>query len=370
MPSNLRWSVAAILLIEGPTLAGSEPPHAQALIERHCSEKSPVWADGDNLTFFYRGQATQVDVLFGGDIRPLQRVDESDVWSLTVKRPDLERAVVTYRFMPKPKDPAAGSPSAEAVWRGPKAPRAAAECGKLRGALEQFEVESKALGTRRKATVYRPPGHDPMKPSRVVYAADGQAIDRFARVLEALIASGRVPPVVLVGVHSGGYVGGGPDFKHYDPKKDLRLQEYFPGVNAQRFADHERFFCTEVPEGAERRFGVSSVRHDRAVFGYSNGGRFAVEMGLRRPDVFGHVLGFSVAGNGKFEFGKDPKELPRFYLEAGTWEESFHVCTLRLTEQLKERGVPVHFSSRVGGHDPALWRDEFAVALTRAFGKG
>jgi hypothetical protein len=29
----------------------------------------------------------------------------------------------------------------------------------------------------------------------------------------------------------------------------------------------------------------------------------------------------------------------------------------------------VHFSSRVGGHDTALWRDEFAAALVRAFRK-
>jgi enterochelin esterase-like enzyme len=54
---------------------------------------------------------------------------------------------------------------------------------------------------------------------------------------------------------------------------------------------------------------------------------------------------------------------------AGTWETSFHSCTSRLADQLKKRGTSVHFSSRVGGHDPALWQDEFAAAVVEAFSK-
>ena len=369
MLSTLRWAVAAVLALGSPALAVAEPPGAQALIERQRREKSPVWADGDTVTFFYRGQADQVDVIFGGDIRALNRVADSDVWTLSVTLTDLERAVFSYRFILTAKDRPAERAAEPAVWRGPKAPPAAAECADLKGTLQQFEVASRVLDSTRKVTVYRPPGHDPKKASPVVYAADGEAIDRFARVVEPLIAAGQVPPVVLIGVHSGGYVGGTPDFKKYDAQKDLRAQEYFPGLNPKRFSDHESFFCTEVPAWAERRFGVSSEKAGRVVFGYSNGGRFAVEMGLRHPHLFGHVFGFSVAGNGTFDFGAGRKELPRFHLKAGTWETSFHRCTSRLADQLKERGASVRFATRVGGHDTALWRDEFAAALVEAFGK-
>jgi enterochelin esterase-like enzyme len=365
MTPNLGCTVVAILLLAGPAFAGAQQPSAQELIERHAREKSPVWADGDALTFFYRGEAEQVDVMFGGDLRALRRIADSDVWTVRVKLADLDRGVFSYHFIRTPKD----RPAEPANWRGPNAPPAAAHCAELRGTLKSCEIDGKALGARRKATVYLPPGHDSKKPVRVVYAADGEAIERFARVLEPLIAAGRVAPVAIIGVHSGGYVGGAPDWKNYDQKKDLRLQEYFPGINPKRFADHESFFCAEVPAWAERTFGVSSARADRAVFGYSNGGRYAVEMGLRHPDVFGHIFGFSVAGNGKFDFGADREELPRWYLTAGTWETSFHLCTSRLADQLKERGASVRFSSRVGGHDTALWRDEFAAALVDAFGK-
>jgi enterochelin esterase-like enzyme len=368
MPSNLCWAVVAILFPGIPTLAVAEPPRAQALIERFHREKSPVWADGNAVTFYYRGQADQVEVHFGGDIRALNRLADSDVWTATVQLADLERAVFSYHFVPTAQDRSTQGPLAEpVVWRGPQALPTTAECTALQGTLEQFEVESKALGSQRKVTVYRPPQHDPKKPCRVIYAADGQAIDRFARVLEPLIVARQVPPVVIIGVHHGGYVGGAPDLKNYDEKKDLRLQEYFPGFNAKRFADHEAFFCTEIPAWAERRFGVSSEKSNRVVFGYSNGGRFAVEMGLRHPDRFGHVFGFSVAG--KVDLAGDPEDLPRFYLAAGTWEATFHVWTSRLAEQLMKREASVHFSSRVGGHDAALWRDEFAATLLEAFGK-
>jgi enterochelin esterase-like enzyme len=369
MLSNARWPLVAVLFLAGLTTAAAEPPGAEALIERQREEKVPVWADGDTATFFYRGEADQVDVLFGGDTRPLRRIANSDVWTLAVHLPDLDRAAFSYRFIPKENHRPLKQPSGEpAVWRGPKAPPPAAEGAALQGTLQKLEIDSKALGSSRKVTVYRPPGHDPGAASRVVYAADGEAIDRFARVLEPLIAAGKVPPVVLVGVHSGGYVGGAPDLTAYDPKKDRRAQEYFPGLNARRFADHEAFFCTEVPAWAEHRFGVSAARGDRVVFGYSNGGRFAVEMGLRHPDAFGQVFGFSVAGTGRFDSGLDRKDLPRFCLAAGTWEASFHHCTSRLAEQLKARELPVRFSSRVGGHDSVLWRDEFAAALVWAFG--
>jgi enterochelin esterase-like enzyme len=370
MCSLWRWMLVAGLSLTAWSAALAEPPNAEALIERHHREKSPVWADGDTVTFFFRGEEDKVEVIFGGDPRVLSRVAGSDVWTLAVKLPDLDRAVFSYCFIPTTKDrPAEKGPAQLAVWRGPQAPPAATESPEFRGTLQTVDIETKGFGNRRKATVYLPPGRDSKKASPVVYAADGEAIGRFAHVLEPLISTEQLPPVVLVGVHSGGYVGGTPDQDKYDVQKDLRAQEYFPGINPKRFAEHESFFCRDVPAWVEQRFGVSSEKQDRVVFGYSNGGRFAVEMGLRHPEVFGHVFGFSVAGSGQFDYGTAQKAMPCFSLAAGTWETSFHHCTSSLADQLKERGVPVRFSSRPGGHDTALWRDEFAAALLWTFGK-
>src|SRR5262249_54835179 len=160
MPLNRCRTAVAVLFMALPTLAAAEPPSAQDLIERHRRERSPVWTDGDTATFFYRGQADQVDVLFGADVRPLSRAADSGVWPSTVQPPALHRAFFSSRSPPTAKEHPAENPPAEpAVWRGPKAPPAATESAELKGSLEQFEVESKALGGQRKVTVYRPAGH-------------------------------------------------------------------------------------------------------------------------------------------------------------------------------------------------------------------
>lgn len=368
-PSQSVWTLVALVVLEFPLLAAAGPANANALIERQRKEKSSVWSDGNTATFFYQGLADEVQVIFGGDVRPLKQVTGSDIWTLAVTLPDLDRAVFSYSFFPTAKGRQSQNASAEsAIWRGAKAPAAAAECQQLKGTLTTHEIQSRALRTPRKVTVYFPSTHDAKQHRPTIYAADGEAIGPFARVLEPLITSGRVPPIMLIGVHSGGYVGV-RDVKNYDTRKDLRAQEYFPGINPKRFADHESFFIAEVTAWAQKQFGVSSESKDRCVFGYSNAGRFAVEMGLRHPDVFGHVFAFSVPGDGHFDFAAVQKEFPRFELAAGTWESLFRKCTTSLADQLKHRGAFAHLSIRVGGHDTALWRDEFAAAALEAFGK-
>ena len=88
---------------------------------------------------------------------------------------------------------------------GRNVPEPAAETADLGGSLKTLEIESNALATRRKLTVYLPPGFESAKPHRVIYAADGEGTERFARVLEPLVATSKLPPIVIIGVHSGGY---------------------------------------------------------------------------------------------------------------------------------------------------------------------
>ena len=87
----------------GPPL-DRDPPAAQALIDRHEREKSPVWADGDTATFFYRAEAEQVNLFLGGERLKLRRIPGSDVWTTTVRRPGLEKGVFTYSLRPGRKD--------------------------------------------------------------------------------------------------------------------------------------------------------------------------------------------------------------------------------------------------------------------------
>ena len=80
-------------------------------------------------------------------------------------------------------------------------------------------------GGGRQVTVYVPP--DP--PEAIVFAGDGQRISKWGSSLE----KADVPSTMIVGVH------GLTD-------ETLRLHEYSPGFEPERFAAHEKFFVDEV----------------------------------------------------------------------------------------------------------------------------
>src|SRR5437868_3109670 len=74
----------------------------------------------------------------------------------------------------------------------------------------------------------------------VVFAGDGQGVSRWGG---SLVAAGE-RSVMIVGVH------GLAD-------EALRLREYSPAFDAERFAAHEGFFVEDVRRWARSRFGVA-----------------------------------------------------------------------------------------------------------------
>ena len=153
----------------------------------------------------------------------------------------------------------------------------------------------------RQVTVYVPP--DP--PEAVVFAGDGQLISQWGGVLEAA----DVPSTMIVGVHRLA-------------DETLRLHEYSPGFDPERFAAHEKFFVEDVRRWARSRFGVALPAERTAVFGVSAGGELALAIGLRHPDVYGAVFCAS-PGAGYRPPGVMPSPIPRAYLVAGTLEPFF-----------------------------------------------
>ena len=153
----------------------------------------------------------------------------------------------------------------------------------------------------RQVTVYVPP--DP--PEAIVFAADGQEIAQWGGFLEAA----GVPSTMIVGVH------GLAD-------ETLRLQEYSPVFDAERFAAHERFFVEDVSRWVRSRLGLELPTERTAVFGVSAGGELALALGIRHPDVFGAVFSGSPGGGYK-PTAVLPRGTPRTYLVAGTLEPFF-----------------------------------------------
>src|SRR6185312_15734250 len=193
----------------------------------------------------------------------------------------------------------------------------------------------------RQVTVYVPP--DP--PRAVVFAGDGQGVPRWGGALEAA----GVPSAMIVGVH------GLAD-------ETLRLQEYSPVFDPERFAAHERFFVEDVRWWARSRFGVALPAERTAVFGVSASGELALAMGLRHPEVFGAVFCAS-PGAGYQPPVEMPARLPRAYLVAGMQEPFFLENATRWAAALADQGVDVVMQERAGSHGGAFWRREFPLMV-------
>src|SRR5262249_5880382 len=124
----------------------------------------------------------------------------------------------------------------------------------------------------RQVTVYVP--LEP--PEAIVFAADGQMISQWGGSLEAA----DLPPTMIVGAHRA-------------TDETLRLHEYSPKFDPERFAAHERFFVGDIGAWAQSRFGVTLPAERTAVFGVSAGGELALAIGLRHPDRYGAIFSAS-----------------------------------------------------------------------------
>ena len=211
----------------------------------------------------------------------------------------------------------------------------------------EFVTETLEYDGGRQVTVYVPP--EP--PEAIVFAGDGRGISKWGRLLE----QAGVPSTMIVGVH------GLTD-------ETLRLHEYSPGFDAERFAAHEVFFVEDIRRWTESRFGVALPSERCAVFGASAGGELALALGLRHPDVYGAVFCASPGGGYKPP-GVMPSPLPRTYLVAGTQEPFFLGNATRWANALRDVGADVVMQERAGSHGGAFWQEEFPLMMAWAFGR-
>ena len=376
------------------------------------------------VTFLWRGTADTRSVLVVIDpftaARPqdyaMRRVEQSDVWYLTVRMPRDARFI--YRVsanQPAPDffgdlrlDSAVADPLNRNSWLGhsavelpgaPPQPWIVRAPGTPEGKVERHRVTSTILSNERDVWVYTPAryGSD-SRPNAVLVLFDGQAnIQRLSVpvTLDNLIEASKIPPTVAVFVsHPGGN----------------RMQEL--DGNA-KFGD---FLATELVPWLRTRYNVTADPHETIVGGQSAGGFGATVVALHHSDVFGAVLSQSAPFWGSPELGRelaerspadDPTDdrhireemedravvegnslqrlfisrsrLPlTFYLNAGSFEAQFWggpggvngtlEANRHMRDVLLAKGYEVHYREFVGGHDYLSWRGLIADGLIALIG--
>ena len=226
-------------------------------------------------------------------------------------------------------------------------PEARSESPQAGAIAGEFVTQTFDYDDGRQVTVYVPR----VPPEAIVFAGDGQMISQWGRSLEAA----DVPSTMIVGVHRAA-------------DETLRLHEYSPKFDPDRFAAHERFFVEDVGKWARSRFGVTLPSERAAVFGVSASGELALALGLRHPELYGAIFSAS-PGAGYRPPEAMPSRLPRAYLVAGTLEPFFLENAARWATALRARSADVVMSERAAGHDDEMWRREFPLMIRWAFGR-
>lgn len=340
---------------------GDRPALAARVLDLARGAGTPVM-DGDTLTFVYAGSARQVQAI--GSFVPaldLHRVEGTDLWLARKQVPDLEHATLSYLLSVDDqiiKDPLTRwTPEAtqpkQVTWHGSRVslpPELEPASNVPHGALQEFSLESTALGDARKVTVYLPPGFNPQQRYPVLYATDAQIVIgrmRLPAILDNLIAEKKISPVVAVCI---------------DSNYEQRQAEYLP--DGERWDEYQRFFLDELMPQVERQYPAATRRDERLLLGLSNGAAWSAYTAAQHPDLFRGAISLSVgltspepmpAGNAQFH--------QQYYVVRGTLEEGFAEAQRYLVQSLHDMGMEVKAVERPAGHEPAYWSEELVPAL-------
>ncbi|HEU4870716.1 MAG TPA: alpha/beta hydrolase-fold protein [Pyrinomonadaceae bacterium] len=257
--------------------------------------------------------------------------------------------------------------------------------GKPAGELKRYKFQSEILKNERDVTVYFPPGYNTSgRRYPLLIFFDGEAYTDSIptpTILDNLIASRKIPPVVAVFVNN--------------PQTN---QPYLRTLELSCNPSFTRFVVNELLPWVRQRYHITNTPADTAVGGASRGGLAAACAALDHPEIFGNVfsqsgffvykdknwfrrVGRNVApddasqeekawaeyGSVITQFVTRPKLPIRFYLEAGVFENTYHPSVLIANRHLRDvllaKGYSVGYEEFAGHHSTVNFRGSLATAL-------
>jgi phospholipase/carboxylesterase len=193
-------------------------------------------------------------------------------------------------------------------------------------ARQQRGLHKLGLGERRDGLLYVPAGYRPQRPAPLVvllHGAGGNAKNGLAPLRQIGEAADRAG-LILLAIDSRGR------------SWDIILGEYGPDV---AFLD----------KALAQTFGRYAVDRRRlAIGGFSDGGSYALSLGITNGDLFTHVLAFSPG----FLAPTAQRGKPDVFISHGTRDRVLPIdrCSRRIVPNLKRAGYGVRYREFEGGH--------------------
>jgi enterochelin esterase-like enzyme len=315
-------------------------------VSRLNNQSLVYWSEGETLHLAARRQEDQVQLCCGvqDDMLFLGSDDKGKVWGVSYRFKNLDQAILSFTTQSENPD--------RFVWRGKYAPKEPSSVSKFSGHFKTIKLNSRFLKSERSITVYTPIGKKPKGGYPVLIIMDGQSVRGYVRYIEALINSGEMKPIIVIGIHNS----------------DKRRQEYLFKSSAPlpEFLAHEAFVTQEVLPLIGQRFDGNTQIDQTAIFGVSNGASFALAYGTRHPDKIGHVVALS-AGIDPENIDFNQSQKLKLYLGAGYYEGGFFDRTKHICDNSIKHKIDCHFMPLYAGHDAEAWLISLTTALKAIF---
>jgi len=227
------------------------------------------------------------------------------------------------------------------------------------GKVDSIVYESKTVGTKRKATIYLPPGYSKKTKYPVLYLLHGIGGDEYewlrdgghpAIILDNLNAEGKTKPMIVVMPNGRA------------AKDDSRKGNIMSPEKVQGFATFEQDLLNDLIPYMEKNFPVIKDRESRAIAGLSMGGGQSLNFGLGNLDKFAWVGGFSSAPNTKTPEQLVPnpdearKRLKLLWISCGA-SDNLISFSKRTHDYLVKNNVPHIYYIEPGVHDFKVWKN-------------
>ncbi|WP_377704314.1 alpha/beta hydrolase [Pseudoduganella sp. UC29_71] len=238
------------------------------------------------------------------------------------------------------------------------------------GRVEELSYDSPVTGTRRKASVYLPPGYSQDGRYPVLYLLHGiggnqdewRGYVRAQAILDQLIAAGKAVPMIVVM----------PNGRALPDDRPPPADRMFTSAHAEGFARFENELLATLIPAVESRYPTAAGARQRAIAGLSMGGGQALNFGLGHLDTFAWVAGFSPAPNTRSgaELLPDPGQarsrLALLYLSCGSKDGLISVSQ-GVHRHLAQQGIAHVWNVDEYGHDRDSWAENLYHFAQRIF---